>query len=57
MEGILLNANDMERLAQIGLVMESVGISTIELAEKLKAHVASCTGGQKCIEVLLEGEK
>jgi hypothetical protein len=52
-----VEAKDMERLAQIGLVMESVGISTVELAEKLKAHVAGCPGGQKCIEALLSGEE
>jgi hypothetical protein len=56
-EGFILDVKDMERLAQIGLVMESVGINTVELAEKLKAHVASCPGGQKCIEALLAGEK
>lgn len=32
--------------------MEGVGINTVELAEKLKAHVAGCPGGQKCIEAL-----
>jgi hypothetical protein len=52
-----LESNDIERLAQIGLVMESVGINTVELAEKLKAHVEGCPGGQKCIEALLSGEK
>jgi hypothetical protein len=57
LEGILLNTNDLERLAQIGLVMESAGINTVELAEKLKAHVAGCPGGQKCIEALLEDER
>jgi thiamine pyrophosphate-dependent acetolactate synthase large subunit-like protein len=46
-----------ERLAQIGLVMESAGINIVELAEKLKAHVASSPGGQKCIQALLTGEK
>ena len=56
-EWVLLNTNDKERLAQIGLVMESVGIDTVELAEKLKAHVESCPGGQKCIEELLAGDK
>lgn len=48
-----MDTNEMERLAKIGLVMDSIGISTVELAEKLKAHVASCPGGQKCIEQLL----
>lgn len=43
----------MERLAQIGLVMESIGITTVELAEKLKEHVEGCPGGKKCIEGLL----
>jgi len=51
-----MESKDIERLAQIGLVMESVGISTVELAEKLKAHVASCPGGQKCIQALLSGD-
>jgi hypothetical protein len=52
-----LDLKDMERLAQIGLVMESVGINSVELAEKLKTHVESCPGGQKCIQALLKGDK
>ena len=52
-----MDLKDMERLAHIGLVMESFGINTVELAEKLKAHVAGCPGGQKCIQDLLSDKK
>ncbi|MGE5626673.1 MAG: hypothetical protein ACM3X7_00990 [Solirubrobacterales bacterium] len=48
-----MDTNDMERLAKIGLVMDGIGISTVELAEKLKAHVEGCPSGKKCIEQLL----
>lgn len=33
---IVMNFDDLERLASIGLVMESVGITNVELAKKLK---------------------
>ena len=49
----MINDSDIERLAQIGSVMDSIGISTVELAERLKAHVANCAGGKKCIQELL----
>jgi hypothetical protein len=52
-----MDSKEMERLAQIGLVMDSVGINTVELAEKLKDHVAGCPGGQRCIADLLSGEE
>jgi hypothetical protein len=45
--------NDLERLTEIGTIMDSIGITTVELAEKLKAHVINCPGGKKCIEQLL----
>lgn len=48
-----MNDMDKERLAQIGAVMESIGITTVELAEKLKEHVSGCPGGSSCIEKLL----
>lgn len=49
----MVNSYDNERLIGIGSVMDSIGITTVELAEKLKAHVENCPGGRKCIEELL----
>lgn len=49
---------DKERLSQIGAIMDSIGITTVELAERLKEHVVSCPGGKGCIEKLInEGAK
>ena len=50
------NSENMNRLAQIGLIMESMGITTVQLAEKLKEHLVNCPGGKKCIEQLLEAD-
>ena len=50
------NSDDMDRLAQVGLIMESMGITTVQLAEKLKEHLVNCPGGKKCIEKLLEAD-
>ncbi|MGY0372002.1 hypothetical protein [Clostridium sp. JNZ J1-5] len=53
-----MNDDDKERLSQIGAIMDSIGITTVELAEKLKEHVVGCPGGRGCIEKLMnEGEK
>jgi len=53
----LKDNNDMENLAQSGSIMVSIGITTVELAEKLKTHVLNCPGGQRCIEQLLENNQ
>lgn len=42
-----------ERLLSIGLIMDSIGISTVELAEKLKEHIQCCPGGRDCLQKLL----
>lgn len=52
----MIKDTEIERLAQIGAIMSSIGITTVELAEKLKEHVNSCPGGKKCIENLLKEE-
>lgn len=44
---------NIERLIKIGSIMDSIGISTVELAEKLKDHVQGCPGGRGCIEKLI----
>lgn len=41
------------RLIQIGAIMDSLGISTVELAQKLKEHVEGCPGGRSCLERLI----
>jgi hypothetical protein len=41
------------RLAEIGAVMDSIGVSTVELAQKLKEHLEGCTGGRGCLEKLI----
>lgn len=43
----------IKRLIQIGSVFESIGITSVELAEKIKSHIESCPGGKSCIEKLL----
>jgi hypothetical protein len=47
----------IERLIQIGSIMEGIGINTIELAEKLKEHVEGCPGGRGCVERLIAAAK
>ena len=41
------------RWAQIGKILGSIGINTVENAERLKEHLTECPGGMKCIEKLL----
>lgn len=48
-----VNDEEVKRLAKIGAVMDSIGISTVELAERLKEHVSGCPGGKNCITKLL----
>ena len=52
-----MNDMDKERLAQIGAIMDSIGITTAELAERLKEHVLTCPGGRSCIEKLLNKDE
>ena len=42
-----------ERLIQIGSIFESIGVSTVGLAEKIKDHIENCPGGKSCIEKLI----
>jgi hypothetical protein len=42
-----------ERLIQIGSIFESIGITTVEIAEKIKDHIENCPGGKSCIEKLI----
>jgi hypothetical protein len=43
----------IDRLIQIGSIFESMGINTVEIAEKIKDHIENCPGGKSCIEKLL----
>lgn len=51
------NEARIERLIKIGSIMESIGINTVELAEKLKEHVQGCPGGRGCVERLIAAAK
>lgn len=42
-----------QRLIEIGSIFESMGINTVEIAEKIKDHIENCPGGKSCIEKLL----
>lgn len=42
-----------ERLIQIGSIFEGIGITTVEIAEKIKDHIENCPGGKSCIEKLI----
>ena len=41
------------RLIEIGSIFDSMGVTTIKLAESLIDHVQNCPGGKACIEALL----
>ena len=45
------------RLIQIGSIMDSLGVNTVELAQKLKEHIEGCPGGRGCLEKLLAEDK
>jgi|GEM_PF-2131478 hypothetical protein len=47
------NDKEAARLVEIGAIMDSIGIKTVEIAEKLKEHLGSCPGGKGCIEKLI----
>ena len=47
-----ISANN-KRLIEIGSIFDSMGVTTLELAENLKAHLQNCSGGRDCIEALL----
>jgi hypothetical protein len=42
-----------KRLIEIGSVFDSMGVTTLELAEYLRDHLQNCPGGKGCIESLL----
>ena len=42
-----------KRLIEIGSIFDSMGVTTLELAENLKDHLQNCAGGKACIETLL----
>lgn len=42
-----------QRLIEIGSIFESMGINTVEIAEKIKNHIENCPGGKSCIENLI----
>jgi hypothetical protein len=41
------------RLVEIGSIFDSMGVTTLELAEYLRDHLQNCPGGKGCIETLL----
>ncbi|MEG1256719.1 hypothetical protein [Clostridium sp.] len=47
-----LNANAI-RLIEIGSIFDSIGVTTVELAQHLRDHLQNCPGGKDCIETLL----
>lgn len=47
----------IERLVQIGSIFDSIGVSTVEIAEKIKEHIEGCPGGKACIEKILSENK
>jgi hypothetical protein len=42
-----------KRLIEIGSIFDSMGVTTLELAEHLRDHLQNCPGGTACIESLL----
>ena len=42
-----------KRLIEIGIIFDSMGVTTLELAENVKEHLQNCPGGKACIESLL----
>ena len=47
-----ISTND-RRLIEIGSIFDSMGVTTLELAEYLRDHLQNCSGGKACIETLL----
>ena len=47
-----ISIND-RRLIEIGSIFDSMGVTTLELAEYLRDHLQNCPGGKACIETLL----
>jgi hypothetical protein len=43
----------IERLIKIGSIFESIGVNSVELAESVKKHIESCSGGKACLEKLI----
>lgn len=43
----------IERLIKIGTIFESIGVTSVELAESIKEHIGSCPGGKACLEKLI----
>jgi hypothetical protein len=54
---IILDDEEIKRLVQMGKILESIGITSIEQAQKLKEHLTGCPGGMKCLEKLLVQEE
>jgi hypothetical protein len=46
--------NELNQLEQIGAIVSSIGINTVELAERLKEHIINCPAGLQCIAQLLK---
>lgn len=45
------------RLVEIGSIFDSMGVTTLELAEYLRDHLQNCPGGKDCIETLLNKDR
>ena len=43
----------VKRLIEIGTIFESIGIDSVELAERIKEHIENCPGGKACLENLM----
>ncbi|WP_411681399.1 hypothetical protein [Clostridium thailandense] len=48
-----IEAERIERLIKIGSIFESIGVTSVELAENIKEHIESCPGGKACLEKLI----
>lgn len=46
-------SDNSRRLIEIGAIFDSIGVTTLELAEHLKEHLQNCPGGKTCLENLL----
>jgi len=45
--------NRIKRLIRIGIIFESIGINSVELAESVKEHIENCPGGKACLEKII----
>lgn len=51
-----IKEEDLKRLAEIGAVFDSIGVSTVELAERFKEHIIVCPRGKKYVGILFDAD-